>query len=187
MRKTLLLAVLVLAVACGTYHFPGQPPSGSGTISGQVTTVGCGMVPTANVMCVAPPVPKPACAPDGSGGTSCGTVPAPTIVCPADPAAGNSCGPGYPCRAAGAAMPYPCGAPVPVPGLELDFTSGGSTLSTTTDSNGNYTIGLPADTWTVSTKNYMQIVSGPTTVIVTAGASLVANYTVWSKMAYLSA
>jgi hypothetical protein len=167
MRKTLLLAVVVLAVACGTYRFPGQPPGGTGTVSGQVMTTGCGG--PANQMCVAPPIaPNPAaCAPDPSTG-SCGTIPVPGIMCPAP-------GPAK----------YPCGT-TPVPGLELDFMSGSTTMATTTDANGNYTIDLPVGSWKVSTKNYMQIVSGPTTVTVDAGASIVANYTVWSRIAYLS-
>ena len=59
-------------------------------------------------------------------------------------------------------------------------------MTTTTDSSGNYTIDLPAGSWKVSTKNFMQIVSGPTTLTITAGASIVANYTVWSKIAQLS-
>jgi hypothetical protein len=168
MRKTLLLAVLVLTLACGTYRFPGQPPSGTGTVSGQVTAVGCGGTP--KVMCVAPPMaPGPAtCVPDGSTGGSCGTIPVPGVMCPAPGPANYQCG------------------PVPVPGLELDFASGSTTMSTTTDSNGNYSIELPVGSWNVSTKNYMQIISGPTTVTIAAGASVVANYTVWSRIAYTS-
>jgi hypothetical protein len=168
MRKTLLLAVLVMTLACGAYRFPGQPPSGSATVSGQVTAVGCGGIP--KVVCVAPPVgPAPAaCVPDNSTGNSCGTIPAPGVMCPA-PGPAN----------------YPCGIG-PVPGLELDFSSGNATLSTTTDSSGNYTIDLPAGSWNVSTKNYMQIVSGPTTLVLTAGSTIVANYTVWSRIAQLS-
>jgi hypothetical protein len=73
-----------------------------------------------------------------------------------------------------------------VPGLELDFSSASTTLSTTTDSSGNYSIDLPAGSWNVSTKNYMQIVSGPTKLAITAGSTTVANYTVWSRIAQLS-
>jgi hypothetical protein len=166
MRKTVLLAVLVATLACGSYRFPGQPPGGTGTVSGQVMAVGCGATP--NKMCVAPPMkPNPAkCVPDSSNGNSCGPIAVPGVMCP-PPGPAN----------------YQCG-PVPVPGLELAFTSGSTTMSTTTDSNGNYSIDLAAGSWTVSTKNYMQIVSGPTTLTVTAGASVVANYTVWSKIAY---
>ena len=163
-----MLAVLVVTVACGTYRFPSQPPGGSGTVSGQVKAVGCGG--SLKVMCVAPPVaPAPAaCLPDATSGSSCGTIPAPGVMCPA-PGPAN----------------YPCGT-APVPGLELDFSSGSTTLSTTTDSSGNYTIDVPAGSWKVSTKNYMQIVSGPTTLTITAGSTIVANYTVWSNIAQLS-
>jgi hypothetical protein len=73
-----------------------------------------------------------------------------------------------------------------VPGLELDFSSGSTTMITTTDSSGNYSIELPAGSWKVSTKNYLQINSGPTTLTITAGATIVANYTVWSRIAELS-
>ena len=59
-------------------------------------------------------------------------------------------------------------------------------LSTITDSSGNYTIDLPAGSWHVSTQNYMQIVNGPTTLAVTAGSTIVANYSVWSRIAQLS-
>jgi hypothetical protein len=168
MRKTLLVAVLVVTLACGTYRFPGQPPGGSGMVSGQVTAVGCGG--PAKIMCVAPPMPPApaACVPDGSTGNSCGTIAVPGVMCPA-PGPAN----------------YPCGT-APVPGLELDFTNGNTTEITTTDSSGNYSIELAAGSWHVSTKNYMQIVSGPTTVTMTAGASIVANYTVWSRIAQLS-
>jgi hypothetical protein len=168
MRKTLLLAVLVLTLACGTYRFPGQPPGGTGTVSGQVMASACGGIPTK--VCAVPPIaPNPAaCAPDGSAGSSCGTIPVPGVMCPA-PGPAN----------------YPCGT-APVPGLELDFTNGSTTMNTTTDSNGNYSIELPAGSWNVSTTNYMQIISGPTTVTISAGASLVANYTVWSRIAFTS-
>jgi len=163
----------VLAVGCGTYRFPGQPSGGTGTVSGQVVAVGCGMMPAANIMCVAPPIAKPAiCAPDPSTNSGC-AIPVPGIMCP-QPAAPQ---PG-PARNA-------CGQ-VPVPGLELVFTKGGTTVGTTTDSNGSYSIELPVGSWAVTTKNYMQIVNGPTTVTVTAGAAIVANYTVWSRIAYLS-
>jgi hypothetical protein len=168
MRKTLLLAVLVVTVGCGTYRFPGQPSGGTGTVSGQVLAVGCGG--SVKIMCVAPPVgPAPAaCVPDASNGHMCGDIPVPGVMCPA-PGPAN----------------YPCGT-APVPGLELDFTNGSTTEITTTDSSGNYSIELPVGSWNVSTKNYMQIVSGPTTVTITAGANIVANYTVWSKIAQLS-
>jgi hypothetical protein len=166
MRKTFLLAVLVLTVACGSYRFPGQPPGGTGSVSGQVVAVGCGLGGPVAKMCVQPMVPV--CAPGGAATTDCPTVPQP-IMCPAPGPASNAM----------------CG-PVPVPGLELDFTSGSATEITKTDSNGRYSIDLPTGTWKVSTMGYLQIVNGPTTLTVTAGAGIVANYTVWSKTAYLS-
>ena len=173
MRKTLLVALLLAAVACGSYRFPSQPAGGTGTLSGKVTSVGCGLVksPTAmccpaNAMCLAP---KP---------IACGAVPADTVCATPYPQP-IICPPGGPKNNV-------CGGPVPVPGLELDLTSGSTTLSTTTDSAGNYSIELPAGTWNVTTKNFLQIVGGPTTVTITAGASIVANYTVWSRIAALS-
>jgi hypothetical protein len=168
MRKTLLLGALVVTLACGTYRFPGQPLSGTGSVSGQVSAIGCGG--PAKVMCVVPPVaPAPAaCVPDGSTSNSCGTSPVPRVMCPLAGPANNPCG------------------TAPVPGLELDFTNGNTTEITTTDSRGNYSIELAAGSWRVSTKSYMQIVSGPTTLAITAGASIVADYTVWSRIAQLS-
>jgi hypothetical protein len=63
-------------------------------------------------------------------------------------------------------------------GLELDFSSGGTTVSTTTDSNGNYTVNLAAGTWNVSVVKLTRIVSGPRSITVHAGDSIVANYIV---------
>jgi hypothetical protein len=149
MRKTLFVAILVLTAACGTYRFPGQPPGGTGVVSGQVMTFGCGVVGPAQKMCVAPPVPQPIdCAPNGS-------------------------------------VKNPCGALL-VPGLELDFTNGDTTSVTKTDSTGSYSIELAAGTWTVSTAKPTRIVSGPTTVTISAGASIVADYVVLSGIAMLS-
>jgi hypothetical protein len=70
-----------------------------------------------------------------------------------------------------------CGAR-PVPGLGLVFTNGGTSLTTQTGSGGDYSIELPSGTWTVGTKGYTRIISGPRTLNVTAGASIVANYVV---------
>ena len=174
MRKTLLVALLLAAVACGTYRFPSQPAGGTGTLSGQVTSVGCGLVKSPSAMCCPPNAmcvaPKPiACGTVEPAGPVCATPYPEPIICPPSGANTNS-----------------CGGPVPVPELELDFTDGSTTLSTTTDSAGNYSIELPAGTWKVTTKNFLQIVGGPTTVTITAGASIVANYTVWSRIAALS-
>ena len=71
-----------------------------------------------------------------------------------------------------------CGSPGTYAGLELAFTSGATTDSIRTDSSGNYSIELPAGTWSVNTSSYMRIVSGPRTVTVKPGASVVANYVV---------
>lgn len=149
MRKTLLVAILVATAACGTYHFPGQPPGGAGTVSGQVMSYGCGVVGPGARMCVPQPDTQPAiCAPSAPIKDSCGAM--------------------------------------PVPGLELDFTNGTSTTITKTDSTGRYSIELPTGTWKVSTTNYTRIVSGPTTVTITAGISIVANYIVQSGIAVMA-
>jgi hypothetical protein len=66
----------------------------------------------------------------------------------------------------------------PVPGLEIDFTAGNRhAVVTKTDSKGNYAVQLDAGTWTVTIRN-MRVISGPPTVTVDAGATLVANYIV---------
>jgi hypothetical protein len=168
MRKTLLLGVLMLAVACGTYRFPGQPPGGTGTVSGQVVAVGCGMGGPVAKMCAQPMVPV--CPPDGVASGDCAAPGSQAIVCPAP----------------GPATPRTGCGPVPIPGLELDFTNGSSAERTQTDSNGHFAIDLAVGTWTVGTTGYWQIVSGPKTISVAAGDGIVANYTVWSKIAYLS-
>ena len=69
----------------------------------------------------------------------------------------------------------PCGDR-PVAGLEIDFTGNGTTVSTLTGPNGSYTVDLAAGTWKVVVKTYMRIISGPPSVTVTAGSSVVANY-----------
>ena len=66
----------------------------------------------------------------------------------------------------------------PVGGLEIDFTGDGTAVSTHTDSSGAYSVELVAGTWKVSIKSYMRIISGPPTVIVQAGSSVVADYLV---------
>ncbi|HEX9099340.1 MAG TPA: hypothetical protein VF956_07645 [Candidatus Dormibacteraeota bacterium] len=71
----------------------------------------------------------------------------------------------------------PC-AGRPVAGLEIDFTGGGASVSARTDSNGAYSVELAAGTWKVSLKSYMRIISGPPTVAVQAGSTVVANYLV---------
>ena len=65
----------------------------------------------------------------------------------------------------------------PVAGLELDYVSGTSIAgSTVTDAGGNYSIRLEPGTYAVKFKNYMRVISGPTTITVSAGSSTVANY-----------
>jgi len=66
----------------------------------------------------------------------------------------------------------------PVPGLAIDFTGNGASVSTRTDSGGDYSIELAAGTWKVTLKSYARIVSGPPAVMVTAGANVVADYAV---------
>lgn len=87
----------------------------------------------------------------------------------------------------GAVRVYPC-APVEQQGevckglvgagVAIIFTSGSETHSATVDSNGNYSIDLPAGTWKVSLKGIARIISGPNPVTVAAGASIEADYQV---------
>jgi hypothetical protein len=85
-------------------------------------------------------------------------------------------GPGPNCMPTSPTGP-PCGTR-PIAGLELVFTKGSISHSAATDSGGNYSIQLPAGTWTVNTRSYVRIISGPRTLLVSAGASIVANYLV---------
>lgn len=71
----------------------------------------------------------------------------------------------------------PC-AGRPVAGLEIDYADGQTKQAATTDSNGDYAIQLPAGTWKVSMNSYMRIISGPTSVTIAAGSSVVADYLV---------
>ena len=68
----------------------------------------------------------------------------------------------------------------PVGALEIDFAANGTAVSAQTDAGGAYSIELPAGTWKVSIKSYMRIISGPPTVTVQAGSSVVADYLVES-------
>ena len=65
-----------------------------------------------------------------------------------------------------------------MPGVELVFTSDGLSRSAQTDSNGAYSIELPAGSWTVEAKPYVRIISGPRTLVVNAGTTVIANYVV---------
>jgi hypothetical protein len=65
----------------------------------------------------------------------------------------------------------------PAAGLEIDFTSDGGTVSSAkTGSDSRYAIDLPAGTYKVSVKNYMRVISGPPTVTVKPGTTVVADY-----------
>ena len=70
-----------------------------------------------------------------------------------------------------------CGS-FPLAGLALVFTNGGTSRIASTDSMGHYSIELAAGTWRVGTKSIARIVTGPTTLVVDAGASIAADYTV---------
>ena len=100
--------------------------------------------------------------------TSCGPVEPATQKCLPGPV--PDCLPNSPNGTA-------CGT-WPVPGLELVFTNGGASLTAKTDSAGDYSIELPSGTWTVATTSFVRIITGPQTLRVRAGASIVANYVV---------
>jgi len=81
-----------------------------------------------------------------------------------------------PCYPVQPANQAPCARPVG--GLEIDFSGNGTTVGTTTDPKGFYSVALAAGSWKVSLKSYMRIISGPAVVRVTAGSNVVANYVV---------
>jgi hypothetical protein len=65
----------------------------------------------------------------------------------------------------------------PVPKLELDYIKDGAVAgSTVTDSGGSYLVSLPPGTYQVKLKTYMRVISGPLTIAIAPGSSLVANY-----------
>lgn len=65
----------------------------------------------------------------------------------------------------------------PVPKLELDYVSAGSLIaSALTDSNGDYSVRLAPGSYQVRLKTYMRVISGPLTLAVSGGSSVVANY-----------
>jgi hypothetical protein len=41
MRNVLLAALVLVTSACGAYHFPGNTPAGTGTVTGTVVAVPC--------------------------------------------------------------------------------------------------------------------------------------------------
>ena len=76
-------------------------------------------------------------------------------------------------------QPNPPCAGRPVPNLEIVFTSaGGEQATAKTDSSGNYALELAAGTWSVALKSFMRVISGPKSVTVRAGGSVVADYVV---------
>jgi hypothetical protein len=66
----------------------------------------------------------------------------------------------------------------PVAGLDLVYSNGSTTRLTKTDNVGAYSIELPTGTWKVTTATFMRIIAGPQTLVVSAGATITANYTV---------
>ena len=68
----------------------------------------------------------------------------------------------------------------PAAGIEIIFSAGGKVMSTQTNSQGRYTIELPAGTYNVNVAKYMRIISGQSTVTVKTGATVVADYVVSS-------
>jgi hypothetical protein len=63
-------------------------------------------------------------------------------------------------------------------GLGLVFTKGNTSFVAKTDSAGAYSINLPVGTWSVTTATIARIISGPQTLEVTAGTSVVADFIV---------
>ena len=66
----------------------------------------------------------------------------------------------------------------PVAGLEIDFAAGGTTAVARTDANGNYSIDLAPGNWTVTLTGHWRLIKGPTSVNITAGSTVVANFIV---------
>jgi hypothetical protein len=91
--------------------------------------------------------------------SSCvGPCPA-NLVCPPQPAS-PACGQG------------------PMVGLGLIFTKGNTSFVAKTDSAGAYSINLPVGTWSVTTATIARIISGPQTLVVSAGTSIEADFVV---------
>src|SRR5579864_7586976 len=65
----------------------------------------------------------------------------------------------------------------PVQKLELDYVKDGEVAaSAVTDSGGAYLVSLAPGTYQVKLKTYMRVISGPLTVEVAPGSSVVASY-----------
>jgi hypothetical protein len=61
MRKSVLVALLLVTAACGAYQFPGgnpSPPAQAGGVNGRVLAVPCAPVERAGTTCAGRPVPK---------------------------------------------------------------------------------------------------------------------------------
>ena len=58
MKSVFLGAVVLLAVACGGYRFPGESPAAAGTVSGRVLAVPCAPVEKPGTSCAGRPVPN---------------------------------------------------------------------------------------------------------------------------------
>jgi len=59
MKNVLLGAVVLLAVACGAYRFPGESPApAAGSVSGRVLAVPCAPVEKPGTSCAGRPVPN---------------------------------------------------------------------------------------------------------------------------------
>jgi hypothetical protein len=64
----------------------------------------------------------------------------------------------------------------PVPGVEIDFTSGDGVAKAVTDSTGHYAQTIAAETWTVHLVTHMRLISGPAQVTVPSNSTVTANY-----------
>jgi hypothetical protein len=85
----------------------------------------------------------------------------------------------------GRVISIPCGPVQPadnacagraVGGVQITFTDGQTAERTTTDANGRYSIDINPGTYKVTFNTYMRIVSGPSTVTVSSGANVIADY-----------
>jgi Carboxypeptidase regulatory-like domain len=65
----------------------------------------------------------------------------------------------------------------PVGGLDISFVRDGSIVGrTVTDSAGRYSLQLAPGTYSVKFDTYMRLISGPASVTVAAGGTVVADY-----------
>ena len=104
--------------------------------------------------------------PSSSTSTSYGTVTGHVTALPCSPVEN----PDGPCKAR------------PAGGVDIDFSSDqGGPFLTRTGADGSFTIGLPGGVWKVTLKT-MRVISGPSSVTVQAGATVVADYVVDSRI-----